>query len=138
MKPKYETVLVIEDEDTLRGVIKRNLSRRGVTVLEASSAKGAEAEIRDNQPDLLLLDINLPDKSGWDVLRDLRREGIDIPVVVVSAVRVSPARLQEFQPLAYLPKPFPIESLTRLIDPDGQRPDAGQSEPGFANMSGGR
>ena len=66
-------------------------------------------------PDLILLDINLPDRTGWDVLRDLERRNIDVPTIVVSAVRVSQSRLDEFHPMAYLPKPFPIEALLRLV-----------------------
>ncbi len=63
----------------------------------------------------MLLDINLPDHSGWDVMRELRRLGIDVPTIVVSAVRVSQSRLEEFHPMAYLPKPFPLEALLRLV-----------------------
>jgi CheY-like chemotaxis protein len=57
----------------------------------------------------------MPDRSGWDVLRDLRRRQLQIPIIVLSAVRVSQNRLDEFQPMAYLPKPFPIEALLRLV-----------------------
>jgi len=63
----------------------------------------------------MLLDINLPDHSGWDVMRELGRLGIDVPTIVVSAVRVSQSRLEEFHPMAFLPKPFPLESLLRLV-----------------------
>jgi hypothetical protein len=49
------------------------------------------------------------------VLRELKRRGTDVPAIVVSAVRVSRSRLEEFHPLAYLPKPFPIEALLRLV-----------------------
>jgi DNA-binding response OmpR family regulator len=48
-------------------------------------------------------------------LRELRRRGTDVPTIIVSAVRVSPNRLEEFHPLAYLPKPFPLEALLRLV-----------------------
>ncbi|MFN8515929.1 MAG: response regulator [Chloroflexia bacterium] len=68
------------------------------------------------RPDLLLLDINLPDRTGWDVLRELRERGVVVPTVIVSAVRVSQSRLDEFRPLAYLPKPFPLEALLRIVD----------------------
>ena len=64
----------------------------------------------------MLLDINLPDRSGWDVLRELREHGMQVPTVIVSAVRVSPARLEEFGPVGYLPKPFPLDALLRLVD----------------------
>jgi DNA-binding response OmpR family regulator len=105
----------VEDEITLRRIIARNLTRRGVLVTETGSADEAVHAVQDQKPDLLLLDVNLPDRSGWDVLRDLKRAGIDLPTIVISAVRATPARLQEFRPLAYLPKPFPLEALLRLV-----------------------
>lgn len=111
----YPRILVVEDEATLRRVLVRNLVGRGHAVSEASTAVDAVEAIRQERPDLVLLDINLPDQSGWDVLRELRHRGIAVPTIVVSAVRVSPARLAEFRPLAYLPKPFPLEALLRLV-----------------------
>jgi DNA-binding response OmpR family regulator len=111
----YKTILLVEDEATLRRVIARNLEARGAKVLEAETAREA-IEIIEASPDLILLDINLPDSSGWNVLRHLRDAGRSIPTVIVSAVRVSPDRLDEFKPLAYLPKPFPIEALLRLVE----------------------
>ena len=49
------------------------------------------------------------------MLRHLKERKLEVPTIVVSAVRVSQARLDEFQPTAYLPKPFPIEALLRLV-----------------------
>jgi DNA-binding response OmpR family regulator len=91
----YRRILIVEDEPTLRRVIARNLTER---------------------PDLMLLDINLPDHTGWDVLRTLRSRGVEVPTVVVSAVRVGQNRIDEFRPLAYLPKPFPLEALLRIVE----------------------
>lgn len=108
-------VLVVEDEAAFRRIIVRNLASRGVEVREADTAGQAIADIAEDRPDLLLLDLNLPDRSGWDVLRALRRQGIDVPTVVISAVRVPISRLEEFRPLAFLPKPFPLEALLRLV-----------------------
>ena len=116
MAKRYATILVVEDEATLRQVITRNLEARGHAVLGAETATEALRQLSDFRPDLMLLDINLPDRSGWDVLRELREHGIQVPTVIVSAVRVSPARLEEFRPLAYLPKPFPLDALLRLVD----------------------
>ena len=116
--PRYRRVLLVEDEAPLRNVIARNLTSRGIDVHEASTVAEALAAANGaprDLPDLLLLDINLPDRSGWDVLRDLRRRQLQIPTIVISAVRVSQNRLDEFQPMAYLPKPFPIEALLRLV-----------------------
>jgi DNA-binding response OmpR family regulator len=50
-----------------------------------------------------------------------------LPVVVLSAVRVSPRRLQEFHPLAYLPKPFPMEAILRLAAEAAQRRNGGEA-----------
>jgi DNA-binding response OmpR family regulator len=113
--PHYRHVLLVEDEPRLRMIVRSNLEHRGVEVSEARDVAEALAEIEANPPDLVLLDINLPDRTGWDVLRDLRATGPLPPTVVVSAVRVAPDRLREFGVLAYLPKPFPIDALVRLV-----------------------
>jgi DNA-binding response OmpR family regulator len=112
---RYQRVLVVEDEALLRRVIARNLTSRGVQVREAATAGEALEASSTELPDLLLLDINLPDRTGWDVLRALKQRNVRVPTIVVSAVRVTQSRLDEFQPLAYLPKPFPIEALLRLV-----------------------
>lgn len=112
----YGNILIVEDELPLRRIIARNLTNRGHSVREATTAAEAINALREGRPDLLLLDINLPDLTGWDVLRDLRQRGVEVPTIIVSAVRVSQKRLTEFRPLAYLPKPFPIEALLRLVE----------------------
>ena len=114
-EPRYGQVLVVEDERPLRTVIARNLSSRGIQVREAATADEALRALKDAVPDLLLLDINLPDRTGWDVLREMARQRLEVPTIVVSAVRVSQSRLDEFKPMAYLPKPFPIDALLRLV-----------------------
>jgi DNA-binding response OmpR family regulator len=111
----YRRILLVEDEATLRGIIARNLTARGCTVREAATAADALTELAAGLPDLMLLDINLPDRTGWDVLRHLKAEGSEVPTAIISAVRVSQDRLDEFKPLAYLPKPFPLEALLRLV-----------------------
>jgi DNA-binding response OmpR family regulator len=112
---RYERVLVVEDEAPLRRVIARNLTSRGLQVREASTVGEALQASSAEVPDLLLLDINLPDRTGWDVLRAFKQRNVQVPTIVVSAVRVSQSRLDEFQPMAYLPKPFPIDALLRLV-----------------------
>ena len=65
----------------------------------------------------MVLDVNLPGDNGWDFLRspDMRRAG-DPPVVIASAVTVSPRRLAEFDIAGYLPKPFPLETLLQIVE----------------------
>ncbi len=111
----HKLVLLVEDETTLRGIVARNLVARGYRVIEADCAREALARLNEDEPDLMVLDINLPDRSGWDVLREMRRQGKNIPVVIASAVHVSQERLDEFRPLAFLPKPFSLEALLRVV-----------------------
>lgn len=125
-------ILLVEDDAVLRDLVERNLLARQHAVSSAEDAESALAYLRRNAFDLIILDINLPDQTGWEILRTAQREGylqmqqIDdehamLPVVVLSAVRVSPRRLTEFCPLAYLPKPFPMDALLRLAVEAAQR-----------------
>ncbi len=125
-------ILLVEDDEALRGLLARNLQERGPEVRSARDGDTALAYLRASPIDLVLLDINLPDQTGWEVLRNAQRYGLlrsqalghatpCFPVVVLSAVRVSPRRLAEFHPLAYLPKPFPMEAVLRLASEAAKR-----------------
>ena len=125
-------ILLVEDDAVLRDLVERNLLARQHAVSSAEDAESALRLLSRNAFDLIILDINLPDQTGWDVLRTAQREGYLqtqrigdetslLPVVVLSAVRVSPRRLAEFRPLAYLPKPFPMDALLRLAVEAAQR-----------------
>jgi DNA-binding response OmpR family regulator len=125
-------ILVVEDDDILSNLISQNLRARQHEVHIARDAHDALLSLRSSPFDLILLDINLPDETGWDVLRDAQRAGClhpttlntgqqVLPVVVLSAVHVGLHRLDEFKPLCYLPKPFPMESLLRLASEAAQR-----------------
>jgi CheY-like chemotaxis protein len=138
-------ILLVEDDEVLCDVVVRNLQARDHEVQVARDGQTAQNLLRASAFDLIVLDINLPDETGWEVLRVAQREGwlhllnIDgdtqkLPVVVVSAVRVSSSRLQEFAPLAYLPKPFALEALLRLASEAAGRRDA-SSESGRVAVS---
>ncbi len=125
-------ILLVEDDGALRELVASNLEARKHEVHLVADGESAVLYLRTNPIDLVMLDINLPDQTGWEVLRTAQREGLlqqqdidgdgpKLPVVVLSAVQVSPRRLSEFRPLAYLPKPFPLDSLLRLAAEAAQR-----------------
>lgn len=88
MQPK---ILVVDDHDSARYAKGRLLSRAGFQVVEAPRGEEALRLVHSEKPDLLLLDINLPDISGLDVCRALREheEGVRLPVIFTSAARLA-------------------------------------------------
>lgn len=111
-------ILIVEDEDALRRTVTLVLARRGHEVAEADGVASAE-EILAAAPgafDLIVLDLNLPDRTGWDLMRDLARQAEPPAVIVITAVRPLRQRLDEFHPDGLLLKPFPIDALARLIE----------------------
>jgi DNA-binding response OmpR family regulator len=109
-------VLLVEDDRTLCEVIERNLAARGHAVTTANTAEGA-MRLADEEPDALILDVNLPDGTGWDVLRRLGPDKrAAMRVIVISAAPLSAKRLEEFKPERWFLKPFPLEALMRALN----------------------
>jgi DNA-binding response OmpR family regulator len=80
-----ETILVIEDEPAIVQVIEERLARDGFEVRSATSGEDGLAAFAGDPPDLLILDLMLPGVHGFDVLRRLRQEGYETPVIVLTA-----------------------------------------------------
>lgn len=125
-------ILLVEDDEVLSDLIQRNLQARQHDVCTANTASSALALLGTRPFDLIFLDINLPDETGWWMLREAQQRNyisaqiVDddqpkLPVVVLSAVRVNAAQLARFRPLAYLSKPFPMDALLRLAMEAAQR-----------------
>ena len=112
------TILLIEDDTVFAQVVTSHLMAHGHSVVVATEAAEARRRLASGiRPDLVLLDVNLPDESGWALLRDgtLAAAG-GPPVVIVSGTAISPRRLAEFRLAGYLPKPFPTETLTAIVE----------------------
>lgn len=119
-------VLLVEDDESLRRILARHLRVRGFDVEEAASAEEAERLLEAHaRPDVVVLDINLPGETGWDLLRGkaLAAAGSP-PVVVASALTIRPRQLAEFGVAGYLPKPFPLETLVDTIERLARREEA--------------
>jgi DNA-binding response OmpR family regulator len=117
-------LLLVEDDETLRHILAIQLRGRGYEVDEAASAEAAVAALAGGlRPALVLLDLNLPGDTGWDLIRGPHlAEAGSPPVVITSAVTVDPRRLTEHAVAGYLPKPFAVETLfatiERLLNPE--------------------
>ena len=109
-------VLLVEDDHALADVETRNLTARGYATRQVDTVAGALAAIQEVTPALVVLDIDLPDGSGWEVLRALRASGhAQVPVIALSGLRPNPRLVTELGCVGVLEKPFPIDSLLRLI-----------------------
>jgi DNA-binding response OmpR family regulator len=109
-------VLLVEDEVALADVLIRNLRARGHDVKEAQSADRALLRLAEDWPDALVLDIDLPDENGWDVLRRIGVESRKLlRVIIISAEPISQKYVVEFRPAYSFQKPFPIEVLARAL-----------------------
>ncbi len=112
-------ILVVEDESDLAELVAFNLRQAGHTVTTAGTGSTALAEIRRQRPDLVVLDVMLPDITGLEVCRRLRREAetIRLPVIMLTAKGEEVDRVVGFEVGAddYVTKPFsPRELLLRV------------------------
>src|SRR3990172_9259991 len=79
-----EKVLVVDDEKLIRWSVRRQLEEWGYLALEAESGTGGLGQIRGEAPDLILLDVRLPDLSGIEVLREIKQNNLSIPVIMIT------------------------------------------------------
>jgi DNA-binding response OmpR family regulator len=110
-------ILVVEDTPEFAEAIERNLTLDGHQVLLASRAQEALARVAHESPDMLVLDLGLPDHDGFHVLRELRARGNQCPVLILSARALEADKLEGFRLGAddYVTKPFSaLELLARI------------------------
>lgn len=110
-------ILAIDDETPIRRLLRLGLSTQDYEVVEAPSARVALEELAARPPDLILLDLGLPDTSGFDLLRRWREEGLSIPVIVLSS-RTDERGIVEALELGaddYITKPFGMNELAARI-----------------------
>ena len=114
-------MLAVDDDDVIRGLLQINLELEGYTVVTATDGAQALRTLADARPDLVLLDVMMPDVSGWEVLTTMRADAAtaDVPVVVLSA-RAMPADVERGLALGadrYVTKPFdPTDLMTVVAD----------------------
>jgi DNA-binding response OmpR family regulator len=111
-------ILVVDDEPDILLLMRINLEGRGHRVTLAADGEMALERVVADEPDLVVLDVMMPVMDGWGVLEHLRRRGIDIPVVVVSAKQdlADTRKALELGADQHLGKPFELEALVAAVD----------------------
>ncbi|KAA0697327.1 DNA-binding response regulator [Neorhizobium sp. P12A] len=110
-------ILVVDDEPPIRKLLRVGLTAQGYDVNEAASAGAALQSATDDPPDLIVLDLGLPDKPGHDLLREWREAGLSVPVVILSSRTDEAGIVKALETGAddYVTKPFGMNELGARI-----------------------
>ena len=130
------TVLVVEDETKLRDLLRSYLEREGLVVLSTGSGAEAIAWAGDASPDLVVLDLGLPDVPGEEVAREIR-SGSDIPILILTAKTEESDRIRGLELGAddYVTKPFSPRELVLRVQAILRRGRSGEA-PGSSTSFG--
>ena len=109
-------ILMVEDEKIVLSANKRMLARRGYQVIEASSAKEAFAYLESNTPDLIILDVMLPDGNGFDICKKIRKDS-DVPILFLTGKTDINDKVEGLSVGGdyYLTKPFQFEEMLAVV-----------------------
>jgi two-component system, OmpR family, response regulator len=128
-------VLVVDDEPSIVDAVATSLRYEGFTVDEATTGRKALAQAQDDPPDLVILDVMLPDLDGLEVTRRLRADGVRVPVLFLTARDTLQDKLAGLTIGGddYVTKPFSVEALVarvRAVLRRASRTVGGESGPG--------
>ncbi|MBU8894432.1 DNA-binding response regulator [Corallococcus sp. H22C18031201] len=114
---KTQRILVVEDDLSILTGLSMNLRFEGYEVLQAQDGRTGLARALDEAPDLMVLDLMLPELNGYEVIRELRQRGRDTPVVVLSARSMETDKILGLNLGAddYVVKPFGLQELLARI-----------------------
>ena len=112
---RVKSILIVEDDAALRRELVRSLAAAGYMVFEAGTFREATEQMI-LKPALLILDITLPDATGWDVAAWLESLTTPVPIVLISGGTPDAAHLRRFHPVAFLPKPFGADDLLAAVE----------------------
>ncbi|HEX9698439.1 MAG TPA: response regulator [Acidobacteriota bacterium] len=111
-------ILVVDDDADVRDMLTRFLKRRGYAVDQAADGEEALRSLRNRDPDLMLLDIYLPKKTGLEVLREMKDAGLRVRTIALSAMPDDQivASSLSLGAVSFMAKPFDFMDLTAQID----------------------
>ena len=118
MAPAAQTsahIPVVDDDAAIRQTICDILESEGYSVAVAGDGRDALARIAEHEPSLILLDLQMPVMTGWDVLSQLRQQGASVPVVFMTAGYRAKTEAERHSAEGHLGKPFEMDELLRLV-----------------------
>jgi two-component system KDP operon response regulator KdpE len=109
-------ILIVDDEPQIRRVLRTTLASQNYAVAEAKGGEEALERFREERPDLILLDVNMPDRSGLEVCQEIRRTS-DVPVIMLTVRNTERDKVQALDAGAddYVVKPFGSDELMARI-----------------------
>lgn len=121
-------ILVVDDEPQIRRVMRATLANHGYTIKESKSGEEALESFRDEKPDLILLDVNMPGMSGVETCREIRASS-DVPIIMLTVRNTEKDKVQALDAGAddYVVKPFGIEELLARIRAALRRVTSGEN-----------
>jgi DNA-binding response OmpR family regulator len=124
-----QSILVVDDDDDMRGLVRRLLERGGYTVREAEDGRAALRELFAAPPDLVLLDVMMPGLDGWTTLERIR-EVSEVPVIMLTSRDTELERVRGLSRGAddYLSKPFGRQELVARVQAMLRRAGGGAQE----------
>lgn len=127
MSDKRMKILVVEDEPSLIFTLRDTLESEGYDVVVSEEGTQAIEMVKEHKPDLMLLDIMLPGKSGYDIMEELRKEKYTFPVIMLTAKDQEPDKVKGLSLGAddYLTKPFNTEELIARMTAIKRRTESG-------------
>jgi two-component system KDP operon response regulator KdpE len=110
-------ILVVDDEPAIRRFLRTSLTAQGYQIIEADTAKAALEAMRRNVPDVLVLDLGLPDRDGFEVIQEVRGAGSALPIIVLSsrADEAGKVRALDLGADDYVTKPFGVDELLARV-----------------------
>ena len=117
MESKNKTVLIVEDEKNIVDILRFNLQREGYQTCEAYDGADGLEKARTMNPDIILLDVMLPKMIGFDVCKQLRSEGNNVPVIILTAREEEADKVLGLEIGAddYITKPFSMRELVARV-----------------------
>lgn len=111
-------ILIVDDNEDNRDVLSRRLQRKGFEVTCASGGQEAIDQAKTDKPDLILMDMNMPKLDGWEATSRIRKDGIMIPIIALTAHAMTGDRERAIEAgcTDYHTKPIELDKLLELME----------------------